>query len=127
MASWVLAFILARPFFSSIFSRWRRAFSFSLASNPIHRATEAGREGEFLLLMLWEKGSGFRRRVVGRLCQSPFEDWRLTRLRTQLWGGRQRPPTIFRGVVAGSVIPVPASAMPGYSCRVNAFQRDAPR
>ena len=32
MASWVLAFILARPFFSSIFSRWRRAFSFSLAS-----------------------------------------------------------------------------------------------
>jgi len=40
--------------------------------------------------MLWEKGSGFRRRVVGRLCQSPFEDWRLTRLRTQLRRGRQR-------------------------------------
>src|SRR4030095_1457732 len=131
MASWVLAFISARPFSSSILSRWRRGFVFSLASSPIPteatKPTEAGREGEFLLLMLWEKGSGFRRRVVGRLCQSPFEDWRLTRLRTQLWGGRQRRPTIFRGVVAGSVIPVPASAMPGYSCRVNAFQRDAPR
>jgi hypothetical protein len=77
--------------------------------------------------MLWEKGSGFRRRVVGRLCQSPFEDWRLTRLRTQVWGGRQRRPTIFHGVVAGAVILVPASVMPGYSCRVNAFQRDAPK
>ena len=32
MASWVLAFILARPFFSSIFSRWRRAFLFLLES-----------------------------------------------------------------------------------------------
>ena len=109
MASWVLVFISARPFSSSILSRWRRAFVFSLASSPIPKEdtkpTEAGREGEFLLLMLWEKGSGFRRRVVGGLCQSPFADWRLTRLRTQLWGGSQRRPTIFRGVVAGSVNP----------------------
>ncbi len=65
-----------------VYSRWK-VIRFT-------EPTEAGREGEFLLLMLWEKGSGFRRRVVGRLCQSPFEDWRLIRLRTQLRRGRQR-------------------------------------
>ncbi len=59
MASWVLAFILARPFFSSIFSRWRRAFLFSLAS----RDTGKGRD----------ESKAANRRIVGRLCQSPFE------------------------------------------------------
>jgi len=67
------------------------------------------------------------KRIIGRLCQSPFENGRLTRLCTQLRRGRQRRPPIFRGVVAGAVIPVLASAMPGYSYRINAFQRDAPK
>jgi len=45
------------------------------------------------------------KRIIGRLCQSPFENGRLTCLRTQLRRGRQRRPPIFRGVVAGSVNP----------------------
>jgi len=110
MASWVWRFISARPFSSSILSRMAAGVLFSLERIRFTEPTEQGVKASSLTHAL-EKGSGFRRRVVGRLVQSPFEDWRLIRL-ARSYGVAGRDAYKFSARRSRSVNPDAASAMP---------------